>query len=571
MTRDEGNTGGAAESVPSLVPARMLNEFAYCPRLCYIEWVQGQFEQSADTLHGSYEHRRVDGESGAVPGPDEVEEGTKIHASSVMLSAPVLGMVARIDLLEGEGGAVTPVDYKRGKNPDIPNGAWEPERIQVCAQGLILRENGYQTDGGVIYFTGSKSAVPVTFDEALVERTLAFLGELRCVAGAGEIPTPLEDSRKCPRCSLVGICLPDEINLLRSETDRKEKRTGSDSVRRLVPARDDALPVYVQEQGVTVGKSGNRIRVSRKGEAIETVRLLDASQVSLFGNAQITSQLVRELCYRGIPVCHLSHGGWFYGITHGMAHKNVELRQRQFAVAADPTASLRLAGAFVEGKVRNCRTMLRRNCRKAPKGALRRLSELARSTARAPDAETLLGIEGTAARVYFSHFADMLKDEACAGGFDLKGRNRRPPRDPANALLSFTYALLTKDMTVTLLAVGFDPYMGFYHRPRYGRPALALDLMEEFRPIVCDSVVIGLVNNGQVAWGDFVRRAGSCALRKAARKRVILAYERRLDTLVTHPVFGYSISYRRVLEVQARLLGRALTGEIDGYPSFRTR
>ena len=149
--------------------------------------------------------------------------------------------------------------------------------------------------------------------------------------------------------------------------------------------------------------------------------------------------------------------------------------------------------------------------------------------------------------------------------------NRRPPRDPINALLSFSYALLTKDFTVTLARVGLDPLLGFYHQPRFGRAALALDLMEEFRPIVADSVVVTAINNGEIQPDDFAVTPVAAALKPGARKRLILAYERRMDQLVTHPVFGYRISYRRVLEVQARLLGRMLLGEVEEYPAFRTR
>jgi CRISPR-associated protein Cas1 len=155
--------------------------------------------------------------------------------------------------------------------------------------------------------------------------------------------------------------------------------------------------------------------------------------------------------------------------------------------------------------------------------------------------------------------------------FDFTKRNRRPPRDPVNALLSFVYAMLLKDLVATLVGVGLDPYLGFYHQPRYGRPALALDLMEEFRPLVADSVVINLINNGEVRPTDFITRAGACALTPHGRKQVLEGYERRLDTLVTHPHFGYAISYRRIFEVQARLLARHLTGEINFYPAFCTR
>jgi CRISPR-associated protein Cas1 len=185
-----------------------------------------------------------------------------------------------------------------------------------------------------------------------------------------------------------------------------------------------------------------------------------------------------------------------------------------------------------------------------------------------------LGLEALAAKQYFGVFNGMLKARAeTAEGwrFDFTGRNRRPPRDPINSLLSYAYALLAKDLTVTALAVGLDPFLGFFHRPRYGRPSLALDLMEEYRPIVADSVVLTAVNTGVISSGDFIRRGPAVTLKPEARNRFLRAYESRLDTLVTHPIFRYRVSYRRILEVQVRLLGRALLGELPEYPAFTTR
>ena len=169
------------------------------------------------------------------------------------------------------------------------------------------------------------------------------------------------------------------------------------------------------------------------------------------------------------------------------------------------------------------------------------------------------------------HQTRCIRSQEDGGAFDLAGRNRRPPRDPINALLSFAYALLGKELVVTLGAVGLDPLLGFYHQPRFGRAALALDLMEEFRPLVADSVVISALNNGEINDNHFVRSPFGCALNKHGRRRLIQAYERRMDHQITHPVFNYRISYRRILEVQTRLLSRLLLGEIDDYPMFRTR
>jgi len=564
---------------PELVPARMLNEHAYCPRLAYLEWVQGDFSDNADTIDGRFQHRRVDVETGALPDPDELE-GVEFHARSIQLSAPRLGLIARIDLIEPDGDEVTPIDYKRSKAPDIPEGAWEPERVQLCAQALVLEENGYRVTRGILYFVGSRRRVDIEIDAQLRARTLELLAQLRENAARAVPPPPLVDSPKCPRCSLVGICLPDEINLLRAldalaldaEVAGAEADREPCLPRPLLPGSDDALPLYVQSAGARIGKRGDELVIEQRDGTKATQRIGDTSHVALFGSVQISTQALRDLCARGITVSYLSSGGWLYGITRGMDHKHVELRRIQFAAAADPPRCLALARRFVCVKIRNCRTLVRRNANAAPPHTIQRLRELIDIAARATSLESLLGIEGTAARLYFEAYGSMLRPaEADRLVFDFDGRNRRPPRDPINALLSLGYSMLARDVMNTLIAVGFDPYMGFYHQPRYGRPALALDVMEEFRPLVVDSVVLSAVNTGTLAATHFVRRGGAVSLTAAGRAAFLRAYARRMDELVSHPVFGYRISYRRVLEVQVRLLARYLSGELSTYPPFATR
>jgi CRISPR-associated protein Cas1 len=296
------------------------------------------------------------------------------------------------------------------------------------------------------------------------------------------------------------------------------------------------------------------------------------SQLCLFGNVQISAQALHLLMERGIPVCHFTSGGWFHGISHGLGSRNSELRRAQFSKAAADAVRLDVARGLVSRKILNSRTFLRRNHQQAPEAVLADLERLSEDALRATALDSLLGVEGLAARHYFQSFDGMLR----VGGegelpFDFGSRNRRPPRDPVNALLSFAYSILSKDWMITLLAVGLDPFEGFYHRPRFGRAALALDLMEEFRPLIADSVVVQLINNGEVKRGDFVERAGAVSLTPNGRKKFFLAYERRMNHIVTHPLFGYRISYRRLLEVQARLFGRYLTGEVPTYDGFRTR
>ena len=186
-------------------------------------------------------------------------------------------------------------------------------------------------------------------------------------------------------------------------------------------------------------------------------------------------------------------------------------------------------------------------------------------------AALVLGCEGEGASTYFQNFEGMLKRAGGIEAFRWSRRSRRPPEDPTNAALSFAYALLTRLCHSTLQRVGFDPMLGFLHQPRAGRPALALDFMEEFRPVLADSAVLMAFNNGELRPGHFLQRGPACALTADGRRTLIGAWERRLDGLVTHPVFGYRLSYRRVLEVQARLLARHLLGELDDYPEFLVR
>jgi len=593
---------------PDLIPARMVNEFVYCPRLFHLEWVQKEWADNAETLAGKFDHRRVDRETGDLP-PATEAVGRSGEVRSVMLSAPAAGIVARMDLLEIEGGAVVPVDYKHGRPPRGEGELWPADRIQLGAQALVLRENGYRCDEAVAYYVKARRRVALLIDDALLDDVRNVVRRAR-EAASGPLPPPLVDSPKCPGCSLVGICLPDEVNLLLAEgasglvsSNGKIVRDESSSagtvesneatsdamdaedadsdvvrsrpekpsrVRRLYPARDDALPLYVQSAGARVGKSGDELEITDRDGNSQTVRLIDVSQVALFGNVQITASALSAVLGRETPVCHFSSGGWFHGITHGVGPRNAELRRHQFRLAADPAACLDLARGFVFRKIKNGRVLLRRNAETVADATLDELDRSADSALRAGELATLLGIEGAAARAYFGAFAAMLKADH-SGTFDLEGRNRRPPRDPINALLSLAYSVLSRDWTIALLAVGLDPFQGFYHQPRYGRAALALDLMEEFRPLVADSVVIQLVNNGEIQPRDFIRRGPGVALTDEGRRKFFLAYERRMSHEVTHPLFGYQVSYRRLLEVQSRLFGRHLAGELPRYDGFRTR
>jgi CRISPR-associated protein Cas1 len=246
------------------------------------------------------------------------------------------------------------------------------------------------------------------------------------------------------------------------------------------------------------------------------------------------------------------------------------LRIRQTTAAA--RGQLDAPRRMIAGKIRNCRVLLRRNGGDTMASTVAQLADLAASAESAESAATLLGLEGTAARLYFQAFPGLVPKADDLPGPGFSGlRNRRPPTDTVNCLLSFCYGLLVKELLAACLAVGFDPYIGLFHRPRFGRPALALDLAEEFRPLVADSVAITLINNREIAASDFLLRAGAVTLTADGRKTVIRAWERRMSAHVRHPLFGYTVSYRRAIELQARVLAACVTGELPRYEPMVTR
>jgi CRISP-associated protein Cas1 len=215
--------------------------------------------------------------------------------------------------------------------------------------------------------------------------------------------------------------------------------------------------------------------------------------------------------------------------------------------------------------------MLARNARPRPEPVLATMSALLRKMPHAESVAELLGLEGGIAAHYFAEFGSLLRPRDFAADWSFATRSRRPPADPVNALLSFGYALLTKECTVALLGEGLDPWWGFYHQPRHGRPSLALDLMEEFRPLVVDSAVLTAINTGMVSARDFLRSNSGCVLKEGGRKGFIRAYEARLDQLATHPLFDYRCSWRSMIRVQARLIARWLRGDVPAYIGVTTR
>lgn len=325
--------------------------------------------------------------------------------------------------------------------------------------------------------------------------------------------------------------------------------------------------LYLVEQGARVEKEYRQLLVCKEGEVLQEVKLARLERVVVLGRVGFTTPALLALMDAGIPLVFLTRQGKVRGRLAGRTGGNLALRHRQYERSGDPVFCLELARSVVSGKLVNYRTLAMRMLRSHPQESgsqiVHDLHRYVQQTEAAESLATLRGIEGAGTRAYFQVLRGCLPEE-----FEFPRRARRPPPDPVNALLSLAYTLLGESIFAALEVVGLDPYDGFFHSDAYNRPALALDLVEEFRGVVADSVVLALLNRRVLRLRDFVWRGEGVYLRPEALKQFLKAYTRRLNTRVRHPFWDQRLSYQQVFEAQARILVRVIQGELGRYEPF---
>jgi CRISPR-associated protein Cas1 len=565
-----------------LIPVRALNQVTYCPRLYYLQYVDCVMPTNEHVEGGLFDHRRVDEADLA---NKTRKEGDASRSRGIQLSSEAVGISGVLDVIEEKDGASYPVETKHGAAPRDDDGratTWDNDAVQLCAQALLMEEAfGEPVERGYQFYAGSRERVEVRFTDELRAQTRAAIGECRRLSllEAPPDPLPAELRHRCFGCSLAPVCLPEET-LYQIGVPPTAEPAGAEALSsrltRVIPESDNGAVLYVQEPGSHVGKRSEHLVVRKDGQEVTRVPMHAVRQVVVFGNVQVSTQALETLAANEITVAYLTGHGRFIGTFAPAERKNVGLREAQFRRFADATECLALSKAVVRGKLTNQRALLMRSLRGdgdrgSDEPAARALAELIRRLDGAVSLESMLGLEGQGAALYFGEFGRFLKAQPPGRGFDFAGRNRRPPRDPVNALLSFAYAMLVKDCFAAVCTVGFDPYKGFFHQNRHGKPSLALDLMEEFRPVIADSVVLTLLNNEMLRPEDFVVWREACQLTESGRRSFFAAYEQRKATVVTHPVYGYRMSYSRMLEVQARMLAAYVRGSVPAYTGFTVR
>ena len=534
------------------IPVSAVAEYLYCPRIFYYRMVEGAEETNYFLIEGRLQEELR--EERSTQTRDCVKQQRKIAIAS-----DYYGITGELDVIEEKDGLRYPVEYKRGLLKEAVN-----DDVQVCCQVLLMEEvTGTDIPAGFIYYAKSALRRKVLMTAELRELTLDTIDVARSVLEDQIIPPPVNDER-CAGCSLAPRCLPEEISYL-NELGIAPKRP--------VPSASLGRVLYVDTNGAYLRKREGVINISKDKETLQEIPLTAIDQVVLVGQVNATTPLLIELLQRGIATYFCNYGGKLTGWLQPAWGKNSLLRIAQFQAYGDTTIKLSLSKAFVSGKLANYRTLILRYNRSLSLPKLSAAADtIGRYMKKIPDQTNinqLLGLEGSASRCWFESLPYMIKREEA--DFFFTGRNRRPPRDPINALLSFSYSMLVKDIIGELMRVGLDPYIGFLHSSVYGRPALALDLMEEFRPIIADSVVLTAVNTGMVRPDHFENVEMNCRMNESGRKSFFRAYRNRMNEEITHPVFGYKLSYRRTIEIQARILAKVLRGEIKEYIPFTVR
>ena len=546
------------------IELRALNELVYCERLYYLMYVQRLFETSVDTLEGKKKHEKRKENS-----PKNLLEGAEI--SNTTLYSKCGKLCGRVDSIKSEDEQYIPIEDKNGKVPEYPLektlfdvelpkiNVWDNDLAQIAGQMYLLRSNGHECNLGKVYYRASNRLVDVTYESALDTFVTRLINKANELKHYEKMPEPLVDSEKCVKCSLNFICLPDEQNFIVKKTDEP---------RRLYPGRADGGILYVISNGGKVSKEGDNFSIWTPDEGGSRVPVKDVEHICLFGNVQITTQAIREMIRHEGTISYFSASGYLEGMTSGIVTKNISLRQKQFADFNVSDIQLDLSKKIVEAKIENQRTLLRRNGKDDLEEVLKFLKKTSKQIDDTDNLDSLRGFEGIAAQKYWGNFRTMLNDSS---EFDITGRNKRPPKDEINAMLSYGYSLLTRDFSAALAAVGFDYMFGFYHAVVAGRPAFSLDMMEPYRPLVVDSTILRLVNEKQISKEDFVVFDGGVYMSQTAKKKLLTAYERRVDEMITHPKFGYRLSYRRMFMLESKLLAKYLTGELPEYLPLTTR
>jgi len=524
-----------------------LHALAYCPRLFYLEEVEELYTQDAAVFAGRRLHT-------------ELEKQEDEDWEDLFLESEELGLRGRLDALRTRDGQTIPYEHKRGrchrddhKQPQ----AWESDRLQILAYAFLLESAlGITVTEGRIRYHADNVLVHVPFDDTGRAMVQEAIQQARILRQSTHRPPVTDNERLCARCSLAPVCLPEEARLAH---DREWQPI------RLFPEDDERQVIHVLEPGTSVGRTGEQIKITRRNQPVETIPAHQVGQLVLHSFSQISTQALHFCADQEIGVHFISGGGRYVG-SFDARNGSIQRRIRQYAALTNSNTCLELGRKLVTCRAEGQRKFLMRGKGKLEvpdklEKVIAQMKAVLKQIAKTESLESLLGFEGNLAALYFNALPCLISQEI-EPELHFAGRNRRPPKDRFNALLSFGYALLLKDVMNAILSVGLEPALGFYHQPRSQAAPLALDMLEIFRVPLVDMTVMSSVNRGQ--WDtkvDFEVRGEQVWLSEVGRRKFVDLYERRKEESWKHPVIGYSLTYRRLFELEVRLLEKEWSGE----------
>lgn len=510
---------------------------AFCPRRAWLE-VHGERTDTAQVAVGLADHAAV----------DDVATGRPARLRGVEVSSSALGVRGRCDSVEvGDDGRLVIVEHKAApvrRRSEVT----DPQRVQIALQAICLQEQGHEVGGAAVWFSTTRERVPVELDPATMDRAREETVACRGVLASGLPPAPLEDDDRCRLCSHVSVCLPDE-------------HRGRLPARRIGVADPVGRVLHLSTPGCRASLRRGQIEVRARGEEPVTVPFGQTAGIVVHGNADVSSALLRETLARGYPIVWCGWSGRVVGWATPADGPNGDVRRLQHRL--DDARAVEIARAIVAAKIHNQRLLLRRH--HLPGRELLRMLE--RGAAVGRTVGELYGIEGRAAAQYFAELGGALRP----GWATLDRRVARPAVDAVNAALNVAYSLLLADVLRAVVACGLDPAGGVLHSAGRNKPSLALDLMEELRAPLADSAVVWAINNGELRETSFRNDLDAVRMSEAGRKALIAAYERRASSSFRHPQFGYEVTWRRAMEIQARMFLAVVRGERTTYSPIVVR
>lgn len=516
---------------PDELTISLVAHHEFCPRRAWLE-LHGERTDTEQMAIGAEDHATVDNPTSSRPR----------RQRTVDVSSSELGIHGRCDSVEiAEDGQLTVVEHKAApvrRRSEVT----DPQAVQLALQALCLRDAGNDVAGAAVWFSTTRRRVEVPLTDELLERARTAVAATRTVLAATSPPAPLEEDDRCRRCSHVSVCLPDE-----------HRRAAA--ARRIAVGDPLGRVLHLASPGGRARLRRGMVEVLVHDEPPVAVPLGQVAGLVVHGNGEVSSALIREMLSRGFPIVWCSWSGRVVGWAASADGPNGDARGLQHRL--DESVGLAVSRAIVAGKIRNQSHMLRRHG--LPGRDL--LRSLAQRALAAPSPGALFGVEGLAAARYFAELAHAAKP----GWATFRSRTGRPARDPMNAALNVTYSLLLADVIRAVVACGLDPSGGVLHSAGRNKPALALDLMEEFRPLLADSAVLWAVNNGELQESHFRDDLGTVRMTAPGRKALIATYERRVQSEFRHPSFGYRVTWRRAMEIQARMFLAVVVGSRTDY------